>query len=163
MVVMGVSGCGKTSVGSACASRLGLPFIEGDHYHPPANLAKMRARVPLTDEDRAGWLDALAAMLAQADSNGGAVLTCSALKRRYRDRLRADAQALRFVWLRLDEAEAQRRVARRSDHPFPASLVANQFATLEPPIGEPLVLELDATLAVSELAERVVDWAKPSR
>lgn len=161
IVVMGASGCGKSSVGAACAVRLGLPLVEGDDYHPSANVAKMRAGIPLTDDDRAGWLEALAGVLERAEQSGGVVLTCSALKRRYRDRLRAAAAGLRFVWLQLDEAEALRRVAQRSGHPFPPGLVADQFATLEAPSAEALVLTLDATLPVAELARRVADWVRP--
>lgn len=154
IVVMGVAGCGKSSLGAALARALGLPLVEGDDFHPEANQQKMRAGVPLTDADRAGWLDALAAQLAAAPA--GAVLTCSALKRAYRERLRAAAPGLRFVHLALDREEALRRVAQRPGHFFPPSLVDSQLATLEPPAGEPGVIELDATTPQETLAARAL-------
>ena len=154
IVVMGVAGCGKSSLGAALARALGLPLVEGDDFHPEANQQKMRAGVPLTDADRAGWLDALAQRLAAAPD--GVVLSCSALKRAYRDRLRAAAPGLRFVHLVLDRDEALRRVASRPAHLFPPSLVASQFATLESPAGEPGVVEVAATLPPEELTATVL-------
>ena len=154
IVVMGVSGCGKSEVGERIAQALHLPLIEGDAFHPPANIAKMKSGVPLDDADRAGWLDVLARELAAR--RGGAVLTCSALKRAYRDRLRAASAGLRFVHLSLPEAEAQKRVAARSEHFMPPALVASQFAALEDPAGEPGVLTVDARLPLDEVAARAV-------
>lgn len=156
LVVMGVSGCGKSHVGARIAAQLGLPLVEGDHFHPEANRQRMQAGIALTDADRAGWLDVLGAELARHP--GGAVLTCSALKRTYRDRLRAAAPGLRFAWLDLDRASAGTRVAQRPSHFFPAQLVDTQFATLEPPIGEAGVLRLDALTAPEALADQAVDW-----
>ena len=156
VVVMGVAGCGKSAVGRRMAAALGLPMVEGDDFHPPANVERMRQGVALTDADRAGWLDVLGAELARHP--GGAVLTCSALKRTYRDRLRAAAPGLRFAWLDLDRASAGTRVAQRPSHFFPAQLVDTQFATLEPPIGEAGVLRLDALTAPEALADQAVDW-----
>ncbi|RZL65101.1 MAG: gluconokinase [Variovorax sp.] len=153
---MGVSGCGKSSLGAALADMLALPLIEGDDFHPPANVGKMSAGIPLTDADRAGWLDTLGAQLAGHAQ--GAVLTCSALKRAYRDRLRAAVPDLRFVFMALTPEEAQRRVASRTEHMFPASLVANQFATLESPVGEAGVLAVDATAARDALLAEVKAW-----
>lgn len=158
VVMMGVSGCGKSSAGAALAAALGLPLIEGDAFHSPANRDKMSQGVPLTDADRAGWLDALAAELARHAN--GAVMTCSALKQAYRQRLRAAAPALRFVFLEISRAEAGRRVASRADHFFSASLVDNQFATLEPPTGEPGVLTLDATLPPDTLRDAACTWLR---
>jgi gluconokinase len=155
VVVMGVSGCGKSEVGQRIADALGLPLIEGDSFHPPANIAKMKSGVPLTDEDRAGWLDTLARELAARPH--GAVLTCSALKRAYRDRLRAATADLRFVHLSLPEAEAQRRVASRPGHFYPPALVASQFAALEDPAGEPGVVTVDACLPFEEEVARALD------
>ena len=157
LVVMGVAGCGKSSLGAAVASRLHLPLIEGDEFHPPANQAKMRAGIALSDEDRAQWLALLAGQLAlHAD---GAVLTCSALKRKYRDRLREPSPGLRFAWLDLDQAAALARVAQRgASHLFPPSLVASQFDALEPPVDEPGVLRLDALLPLQTLTEQVMAW-----
>ncbi len=156
LVVMGVSGCGKSRVGAAIAARLGLALVEGDDFHPEANRQRMHAGIPLTDGDRGGWLDALAAELARHPA--GAVLTCSALKRAYRDRLRAAAPGLRFAWLDLDQAAAAARVAQRPAHFFPAGLVATQFEALEPPLDEPLVLRLDALAAPEVLATQVAGW-----
>jgi len=156
LVVMGVSGCGKSRVGAAVADRLGLPLIEGDEFHSEANRALMREGVPLTDAHRADWLDRLGAALAARP--GGAVLTCSALKRAYRERLRAASPGLRFAWLDLDAAAALARVAQRPDHFFPPSLVATQFDALEPPDGEAGVLRLDALQPPQTLAERICAW-----
>lgn len=152
VVVMGVSGCGKSEVGQRLAAQLGLPLVEGDEFHPASNIEKMRSGIPLTDEDRAGWLDALARELGRRP--GGAVLTCSALKKSYRDRLRAATPHLRFVHLALSQAEAQARVAARPGHFYPPSLVASQFATLEDPGGEAGVVVVDAGLAPDEVARR---------
>lgn len=160
-VVMGVSGCGKSSLGQLLATRLGLPLIEGDDFHPPANIAKMSSGVPLDDADRAGWLATLGAELARHP--GGAVLTCSALKKSYRERLRAAVPMLRFVFMEISRAEAQARVeARAGAHFFSTTLVDNQFATLESPVGELGVLTLDATLPIPDLASTVMAYASLS-
>jgi gluconokinase len=151
--VMGVSGCGKSRVGALIAQALRLPLVEGDEHHSEANRARMRSGTALTDADRAAWLDALGAELKRRP--GGAVLTCSALKRSYRDRLRAAVPDLKFAWLELDAQAAESRVAQRSEHFFPAGLVATQFEALEPPVGEPGVLRLDALQPPETLAQRV--------
>lgn len=157
IVMMGVAGCGKSSAGQALASTLGLPLIEGDEFHPASNLDKMRQGLALTDVDRADWLSALGLALAQQSK--GAVLTCSALKRAYRDRLRAWVPDLRFVFLDIDPATAHQRVtARAGEHLFPASLVDSQFATLESPVGEPGVLRVDATQPLTQLSAVVTNW-----
>ncbi|WP_077003002.1 gluconokinase [Variovorax sp. KK3] len=156
LVVMGVSGCGKSSLGSALADALGLPLVEGDDFHSPESVSKMRAGTALTDADRAGWLDRLGQELAAAQQ--GVVLSCSALKRDYRDRLRAAAPGLRFVFMELTRDEAERRVGSRAAHFFAASLVDNQFATLESPVGEPGVLAVDATAPMPELVTKVQAW-----
>lgn len=160
LVVMGVAGCGKSSLGQLCARALDVPLLEGDDFHSTANVAKMRAGTALSDEDRAAWLDALARQL-QAHPDG-VVLTCSALKLRYRDRLRAAAPGLRFVFLDLTQDEARERVAARPAHLFPVSLVASQFATLEDPRHEAGVLSLDATRPLEELGAAVVRWVQGS-
>ncbi len=159
LVVMGVSGCGKSQVGAAVAAGLDLPLVEGDEFHSESNRARMKEGVALTDADRADWLAQLGAELARRPA--GAVLTCSALKRAYRERLRAAAPGLRFAWLDLDEAAAMARVGQRSAHFFPAGLVATQFAALEPPLGEPGVLQVDAMLPVQAVADRIVAWIRP--
>lgn len=161
IVVMGVAGCGKSSVGAAVARALGWDLIEGDDHHPEANQAKMRAGTPLTDEDRAGWLDTLGRLLAAPAAEHGVVLTCSALKKRYRDQLRQHAPAVHFVWLRIDEATALARVTQRAgEHLFPPSLVKSQFAALEPPLGETGVLAVDATAQIQAIADQVLAWVK---
>ncbi len=134
IVVMGVSGAGKSTVGPLLAAALGLPFADGDAFHPPPNLAKMAAGTPLTDADRWPWLAAIAAWLAAQER--GAVVACSALRRAYRDRLRAGAPGVRFVHLAGDRALIAARQAARPGHFMPASLLESQFATLEPPAAE---------------------------
>ncbi len=157
IVVMGVSGCGKSSLGQALAAALGWPMIEGDDFHPPANVAKMRAGTPLDDADRAGWLDALGAELQRHPQ--GAVLSCSALKKAYRERLRAASPGLRFVHLQLDRAAARQRVAQRAGaHYFQSGLVDSQFETLESPQGEAGVLGLDALQPLDPLTRQVLAW-----
>jgi gluconokinase len=153
VLVMGVAGCGKSALGQAVAHARGLPFIEGDAFHPQANLAKMRQGEPLTDADRADWLAVLAQQLAAHPD--GAVLACSALKRSYRERLRAAVPHLLTVHLALSPQAALARVAARTDHFYPASLVDSQFATLQNPDGEPAVLSLDATAAISTLLTQI--------
>lgn len=151
---MGVSGCGKSALGARIAAHWGLSFIEGDEFHSPASIEKMRAGEPLTDADRADWLIRLADELARRPS--GAVLSCSALKKSYRDCLRAGAAGLGFVYLELDEATSLARVQSRGSHFFPAALVANQFATLESPTREAGVLTLDAREPLDALVSEVV-------
>ena len=156
LVVMGVAGCGKSSLAKRAAQTLDLPMIEGDDFHSMANVAKMRAGTPLNDADRAGWLCALAQQLHSHPA--GAVLACSALRLRYRDRLRQAVPHLRFVFLSLTQEQALERVAERSGHVFPPALVASQFEALEDPGYEPGVLCLDATLAPDVLALQLINW-----
>ncbi|HKX43123.1 MAG TPA: gluconokinase, partial [Burkholderiaceae bacterium] len=125
VVVMGVSGSGKSTVGALLAEALGTEFVEGDTLHPPENVAKMRAGTPLTDADREGWLHTIAARLAAAHAAGqGLVISCSALKRAYRDTLRASAPDLRLIHLHGDFDLLAARMAARSGHYMPASLLA---------------------------------------
>ena len=152
--------CGKSRIGALVAERLGLPLVEGDEFHSAANRALMRDGIALTDADRAGWLDRLGSELQLRPD--GAVLTCSALKASYRDRLRDAAAGLRFAWLDLDRASAEARVCRRPSHFFPAGLVATQFEALEPPLHEPGVLRVDALMAPEAIAAHVVQWMRPS-
>jgi carbohydrate kinase (thermoresistant glucokinase family) len=148
IVVMGVSGCGKSTVGRALGAALGLPFVEGDELHPPRNVALMAAGTPLTDEDRRDWLNTLAEVLAGAAARGhGVVVSCSALKRAYRDRLRAGAPGLRLVYLHGPEAVLADRLQARSDHYMPPSLLHSQLATLEPPGADEGAIALSITLA----------------
>ena len=156
---MGVSGCGKSTVGEAISKRMDAAFIEGDTFHPPSNIQKMSAGIPLTDADRHGWLERLARetrdRLATAQS---VVLTCSALKQRYRDVLRHAIPNLGFVFLELTVDEAIQRVTRRPGHFMPASLVESQFRDLQPPRGEPLVLTIAATMRVDDVTDEAVRW-----
>jgi gluconokinase len=156
VVVMGVSGCGKSAVAAELAARLALPLVEGDDFHPEGNIRKMREGVPLTDEDRFEWLSQLAAELRARPH--GAVLACSALKRSYRDMLRGAAPALHFLHLALSQQQALERVKARTDHFYPPSLVASQFSALEDPAREPLVLAVDATAHVDRIVEQATRW-----
>jgi len=131
---MGVAGSGKSTVGAGLARALGVEFVEGDDYHPAENVERMSRGIPLTDDDRAGWLRMLAARIREANDAGtGLVMTCSALKRSYRDVLRAEARGLRFVFLRGPRALIADRLASRRGHFMPASLLDSQFAALEEP------------------------------
>ena len=144
LVVMGVSGCGKTLIGNAVAQVLGLPFIEGDELHPPRNVALMAAGTPLTDADRADWLATIAARLGSAQAAGqGLVVSCSALKRNYRDGLRASCPGLRFVHLHGSAALLHQRMLARTGHYMPASLLDSQLATLEPPAADEDAISVD--------------------
>ena len=147
ILVMGVSGSGKSSFGAALAEALHLPFADADAFHPPANITKMQAGTPLTDADRWPWLDALGAWLAAQPG----VVACSALKRAYRDRLRAAAPGLRLVYLEGAPALIAARQAARPGHFMPPSLMASQFATLEPPTPDEGALVLDVALPLDAL------------
>jgi gluconokinase len=157
IVVMGVAGCGKSSLAAALANARGAVLLEGDDHHSAASRDKMSRGIALTDADREGWLTTLGELLRANPDN--AVLTCSALKRRYRDRLRAAAPGLRFVFLEIGREAAQARVAARgSAHFFSASLVDSQFQALESPVGEPGVLRVDATAPLAQLMAQVAAW-----
>jgi len=133
-VVMGVSGCGKSLVGTALARALDIDFVEGDDYHSAENVRRMSSGIPLTDDDRSQWLRALSARLREAkDAGTGLVMTSSALKRSYRDALRAGASDVRFVYLRGPRALLAERIAGRRGHFMPPSLLDSQLATLEEP------------------------------
>lgn len=167
LVVMGVSGCGKSCVGESIAEQVGGYLIEGDTFHPPANIEKMSKGVALTDDDRVDWLTRLAQELGTAlETHERPLLACSALKRKYRDQLREAVPGLGFVFLELSREEAASRVGNRPGHFMPASLIDSQFATLESPQGEPATLTLDATLPIETLGQQAADWwraAKPTR
>ncbi|MSV35632.1 MAG: gluconokinase [Bryobacterales bacterium] len=153
---MGVAGCGKSTLGRAVAQRMGWPMIEGDDFHSDENRARMSAGVPLRDTDREGWLRNLAKELREHQD--GAVLACSALKRGYRDILRAASPGLAFVFLNIAQDEASERVRDRSGHFMPPELVRSQFEALEPPVDEPRVLQLDAGLSLDALTDQTVEW-----
>ncbi len=156
---MGVAGCGKSVLGAALADALACPLIEGDAFHPAENVAKMRAGIPLDDADRSGWLTTLGVELQRHPD--GAILACSALKRAYRDKLRAAVPDLRFVHLEVTPEEARRRVASRAgEHYFQSNLVSSQFEALENPQDEPCVLSVDATRSLASLTQQVVQWSR---
>lgn len=145
-VVMGVAGSGKTVVGTALARELGVEFVDGDDYHPPENVRKMAAGVPLDDDDRAGWLSALASRMAEAHHAAkGLVVACSALKRKYRDVLRAAAPDVQFVFLNGPKDLIAQRLQARRGHYMPAAMLASQLATLEPPAPEEHAIAVDTT------------------
>ena len=149
---MGVSGSGKTSIGRGLAEALGLPFVEGDDHHPPANRAKMAGGTPLDDADRAPWLAALARLLADAEPTGGCVLACSALKAAYRDVLREPlARPLHVVYLDGSFELLAARLAARKGHFFPPELLASQFETLERPAD---AVDVDISRPIAEVVQQ---------
>jgi carbohydrate kinase (thermoresistant glucokinase family) len=152
---MGVSGCGKSTIATLLAGRLGWPFAEGDDLHPPENVAKMHTGHPLSDDDRRPWLERIAAWIDDQISAGrSAVVTCSALKRSYRDLLRRDQ--VTFVYLRGERDEVSRRLATRQGHFMPATLLDSQFADLEPPGPDERALTVDIGRTPVDLADEIV-------
>lgn len=161
VVVMGVAGCGKTSIATALAARLDGYLIEGDVFHPAENVAKMQAGLPLDDADRAGWLARLADEVSCVYvEHGRAIMTCSALKHCYRQQLRHALPSLGFVFLDVPRDVAAQRVGQRTAHFMPASLIESQFAALESPIGEPLTLTVDATLPAADIVQMAAMWCE---
>jgi gluconokinase len=169
LVVMGVAGAGKSRIGAALAEALHLSFIEGDTFHSAVNVAKMAAGTPLTDDDRRAWLLALAEQLQLARAQGtGIVLTCSALKRRYRDVLRAGDDSIRFIVLTGTPAMLRERIAMRTAHYMPASLLESQLATLELPTADEHALTFDVqhapdAIVAAILARLHTDGARRTR
>jgi gluconokinase len=151
IVVMGVSGSGKTSIGEGLATALGAPLLEGDQFHPKANIDKMSSGTPLNDDDRWPWLDAIAR--AMRDAPGSVIVTCSSLRRVYRDRLRAGAgRPVLFVFLDGAQATIAARLKERKGHFMPPSLLDSQFATLEPPgADEPGIIRVSIEPPVPEI------------
>ncbi|MFM0500930.1 gluconokinase [Paraburkholderia caffeinilytica] len=156
IVVMGVSGSGKSTLARELAVMLEGVFIEGDEHHSAESRDKMCRGIALCDSDREPWLDRLAEQVD--DTQGTAVLSCSALRRRYRERMRARVAGLRFVFLDISLSAAVARVSARLDHEFPATLVADQFATLESPVGEEGVLHLSAAQDSACSLREVMQW-----
>jgi len=154
LVVMGVSGSGKSTVGAALAQRYGVPFEDADDLHPSANIAKMSAGQPLTDEDRYPWLELIGEWLSV--HRDGGVISCSALKRRYRDQLRQHLRGLAFVHLEGSHEVITQRQASRPGHFMPASLLASQFATLEPLEPDERGVVIDVDQSVDEIVEGAV-------
>lgn len=156
VVLMGVSGCGKSTVGEGLAARLGWRFVEGDSLHPDENVAKMAAGRPLNDDDRAGWLGTLAQQLAQARQSGqGLVISCSALKRAYRDRLRAGDPDALFVHLAGSREVIAQRLAGRTHLYMPPSLLESQFADLQTPEADERSLSLNVLQPPLQLIESI--------
>jgi gluconokinase len=157
VVIMGVAGCGKSSLGSELARALDMPIVEGDDFHSDASREKMSSGTALNDADRAGWLDRLGNELKKHPE--GIVLTCSALKLAYRERLRLASPGLRFVFLEIGREQAKERVASRGQkHFFASSLIDSQFETLQTPVNEAGVLHVDALKGLDALQEQVVQW-----
>lgn len=148
VVVIGVSGSGKSTVAAALAQRLRVPFVDADDLHPPANIAKMTAGQPLDDDDRAPWLESVGEWLEQHEQGGG-VMICSALKRRYRDQLRGHVHRIECVHLHGTPEVIARRQAGRPGHFMPASLLGSQFEALEPlePDEHGVVIDVDQSIA----------------
>jgi gluconokinase len=160
-VVMGVCGCGKSSVGQALAIALKANFIEGDDFHPSANRDKMKAGIPLTDADRVQWLQRLQAQIRAARAAGqGVVLSCSALKRHYRDVLRAAEPALRFAHLAGERDLIARRMQARVGHYMPLSLLDSQLSLLEPLHADEAGLVLDIRQPPTQLVDTILETCR---
>jgi carbohydrate kinase (thermoresistant glucokinase family) len=156
-VIMGVCGCGKSEVGRRLAAALDLRFLEGDAFHPTENVAKMAAGIPLTDADRAGWLETLRDQIAAAQAGGeGLVLACSSLKRRYRDLLRSADPTLRFAHLTGTRALIAERMQARTDHYMPLSLLDSQLRDLEPLAADEAGVLLDIGNSPDVLVEQIL-------
>jgi gluconokinase len=159
IVVMGVSGSGKSTVGAALAQRLRVPFADADDFHPPANIAKMTAGHPLDDDDRYPWLEAIGAWLAAREAGG--VMSCSALKRRYRDQMRRHRADVEFLHLAGSPEVIGRRQASRPGHFMPAALLASQFSTLEPLEPDERGIAIDVGQDIDSIIETFVAATNP--
>jgi gluconokinase len=160
VVVMGVSGSGKSTVGAALAQRLRVPFADADDFHPPENIAKMTAGQPLDDHDRHPWLEAIGAWLA--DHPDGGVMSCSALKRKYRDQLRHHSSGVVFLLLQGTPEVIRQRQSSRAGHFMPSSLLNSQFATLEPLAPDERGAVIDVDQSVDAIVDEYVHWASAS-
>lgn len=161
LVFIGVSGCGKSTAAALLAGRLAWPFEEGDTLHPQSNIDKMRAGIPLTDADRAPWLERVASWIeARLASGGNGIITCSALRRSYRDLLDRRRPGVVFVYLAGDKETIAARLAARGGDFMPPSLLDSQFAALEQPDADEPVLRIDVGPPPQEIAQRVVDMLK---
>jgi len=157
LIVMGVSGSGKSTVGQALAQRLTWRFEDGDRFHPASNVAKMHAGIPLTDDDRWPWLQAIADEIDRAcAADAAVVIACSALKRAYRDVLVHGRADVRIVYLRGDQALIARRLALRTGHFMPPGLLASQFQTLQPPTDDESVIAVPIDGSVDAIVDDVV-------
>jgi gluconokinase len=167
VVVMGVAGCGKSTVGALLADRLGWQFVDGDWLHPAANVEKMRSGVALTDDDRWPWLEAISGRIAQICTEGeSVVVACSALKRAYRDVLIGARPGARLVYLKGDAETIARRLAARDGHFMPPSLLASQYEVLEEPAADENAIVLGIDRPPRQMAEslaRLLRDAGPSQ
>ncbi|MGV1801739.1 gluconokinase [Agrobacterium vitis] len=155
IIVMGVSGCGKSSIGEGLAKKLDVPFLEGDGLHPAANVEKMAKGTPLTDEDRWPWLQAIGDKMAAALQEGQTIIvSCSSLKKSYRDLLReATGNRTAFIYLEGSKELLTRRMGERTGHFMPVSLLESQLATLESPTGEPCVVTVDIDRSIDAIVD----------
>ncbi|MRX45209.1 gluconokinase [Agromyces kandeliae] len=158
VVVMGVSAAGKSTIAEALSRRLAVPWIDADDLHPSANRQKMMAGIPLDDDDRRPWLDAVGEKLAAGEAAEGIVVACSALRRNYRDRLRAACPTAVFVHLHGSRELLAHRASERVEHFMPASLLDSQLATLEPLDAEERGVTLDVSDAPAVIAQRAAEW-----
>ena len=157
LVLMGVSGCGKSTTGALLAGRLGWPFRDADSFHPPQNIEKMSRGTPLTDEDRAPWLQAIAAWIdSRLVSDERGIVSCSALKRAYRDAILGGRPGVRLVFLKGDKALIATRMAARLDHFMPPALLDSQFATLEEPAPDERPLVVPVSPQPGEVVETIL-------
>ncbi|ANN68084.1 gluconokinase [Bordetella bronchialis] len=157
LVLMGVSGCGKTTVAAILSGRLDWPFEEGDALHPQANIDKMHAGHPLTDEDRAPWLEKVAQWVEQClDAGENGLITCSALKRSYRDIINRRGQGVRFVYLAGSKQTIAARLAARHGHFMPPSLLDSQFDALQEPTPDEPAIRVDIGPAPSAIANTII-------
>lgn len=164
LVVMGVSGCGKSEIGHRLASRLGIQYLEGDAFHPASNVAKMSAGIPLDDDDRLGWLGVLAGEVAAARRDGhGLVLSCSSLKRRYRDLLRAGDPRLVFVHLHGDQDIIAARMHSRPGHFMPPALLDSQLRDLEPLQPDERGFQADIRHSPEDLIAQIVQRCQEAK
>jgi gluconokinase len=157
VIVAGVAGSGKTTVGTQLATRLGWRFADADSFHPAANVAKMHAGIPLTDRDRAPWLRALTGWMDDIEAAGeSGVITCSALKRRYRDELFSGRPAAWMVFLEVSREDLVQRLSHRAGHFFPEKLLDSQLAAVEPPAPDERVLTLPEDGPPAHLVDEIV-------
>jgi gluconokinase len=161
ILLMGVAGCGKTTTGQKLSRALGWDFRDADSFHPAANVEKMRLGMPLNDDDRWPWLAAIAAWIDERRASGNAIVSCSALKRVYRDRLLAGRPDVQLVFLKGSRTLIADRMSRRKDHFMPPSLLASQFETLEEPGADEGALVIEITMPPSRVVERIIQVVAP--
>ncbi|MCB8920408.1 MAG: gluconokinase [Ardenticatenaceae bacterium] len=162
-IIMGVSGCGKTTVGSALAARLGVPFYDGDDFHPPQNVAKMAGGIPLTDDDRYPWLARLHELISEHLMRGEtAVLACSALKKQYRNQLRQGSDAhIQMVYLQGSPNLIRQRLQTRPAHYMKANMLQSQFAALQPPSPQNTLI-LNAEQTIEDIVAQIIRFSQTS-